>query len=104
VRLCFLGAGGVPQKYGRVMPNISAYNCAAYEVNLSATERMSRQSVSHSLIHSFTVSRAGIMARLAEAMEKRGPNPNGRGSGWLFGCHSGLSHLLGRTFIKPSNC
>lgn len=63
-------AGGLP-KYGRVMPNISAYNCADYEVNLSATERMSRQSVSESVAHSFiqsvTVSRAGIMAPLAAA-------------------------------------
>jgi len=31
------------------MPNISAYNCADYEVNLSATKRMSRHSFTHSL-------------------------------------------------------
>lgn len=53
------------------MPNISAYNCADYEVNLSATGRMSSQqvsqSVAHSFIHSVTVSRAGIMARFSKA-------------------------------------
>lgn len=35
--------GGTP-KYGRIMPNISADNCADYEVNLSAAKRMSRHS------------------------------------------------------------
>lgn len=34
---------GTP-KYGRIMPNISADNCADYEVNLSAAKRMSRHS------------------------------------------------------------
>lgn len=32
------------RKYGRIMPNISADNCADYEVNLSAAKRMSRHS------------------------------------------------------------
>lgn len=39
-----MGEGGETPKYVRIMPNISADNCADYEVNLSAAKRMSRHS------------------------------------------------------------